>query len=423
MKGLRRTSQRGFVVAIALIAIMVLTFFLLTGAATTMSTVKVSGNYSKTVDVFNIAEAGLAKARPLIEGQSFSNILATYTSTYLIQPTSFNGGTYEVTVQDDPNDGDVDPWTDRNGIIQVTSIGRNSQGGKVQIRTFLQLIEAEENPIEAPPNPSSCGGGGGGCSSAALMCGTTADIQGASGVDGDDHAIAGCSGCGNPPTDAQLDTASHCSGAGCNVSATTSGFLNVIGQGNVTCWKNATKTEACSGTYSNAGSQSNCSEWQTFYNQWASVSASAPGVVLLNGSSYTGPDVSCSDPKIFLINTASAVYTISGNHYLCGTFIIASNTSISMSGTVSLVGLFLMMGEYSNVTFTGGTGTVNMTGKLIFKSTTADGGKELVLNGSAGLVFSSAGVGYGMEAINNTEAGGGEGGEGSLITAAWEETY
>jgi hypothetical protein len=291
------------------------------------------------------------------------------------------------------------------------------------IATYLQLIGGS-NPIEAPPNPSSCGGGPGGCNSAGVMCGTTADVQGAALVDGDDHAIAGCSGCSDPPTTAQLASASGCTGAGCNVSATTSGNFNLIAQGGLTCWKNASKTEPCTGNSPNVGlTASNCTEWQTFYNQWASVSASAPGVVLLNGSSYEGPDVPCSTPKVFLINTAEPVYSISGNHYLCGTFIVASNTSLSMSGTISLVGLFLMMGEYSNVTFTGGSGTINMTGKLVFKSTVADGGKELVFNGNANLVFSSAGVGYGMQAINNANAGGGSTGSGSLLTAAWEETY
>lgn len=409
--------NRGFVVIVALIALMAMSFFLLTGAATTTSAVKVSGNYSKTVDVFNIAEAGLARARPLLEGQDFSTILSTYYGSYLISPTSFNDGTYEVTVTNDEHDG-VSNTTDSNGIIKVTSIGRNNQGGRVQIATYLQLI-SPTTPITPPANPSSCSGGGGGCTSAALFCGTQADVnfQKVTSVDGDDHPISGCSGCSNPPTDAQLVTAAGCTGSGCNVSPTTSGYLDAISEGTLTC------TGSCAGNLGNVGAATNCASWQTFFNQWASVSASAPGVVLLNGSSYSGPDVSCATPKIFLINTASATYSISGNHYLCGTFIVASNTSINMTGTMSLVGLFLMMGNYSNMTFTSGGGTANLSGKMIFKSTAIDTAKELSISGNANLNFSSSAVGYAMEAINNANAGGGSGGSGTLLTAAWEETY
>src|SRR5690349_18891317 len=131
MKNIKR--QEGFVIVIAMIALMAMTFFLLTGAMTSASTVKVSGNYVKTVDTFNIAEAGIAKARTLLEQKSFNTILSSYANTYLISPAPFNGGTYEVTVSDDANDTDGNPLTDNNSIIKVVSIGRTPQGGKVTI--------------------------------------------------------------------------------------------------------------------------------------------------------------------------------------------------------------------------------------------------------------------------------------------------
>ncbi|MCB0307971.1 MAG: hypothetical protein KDD48_01255, partial [Bdellovibrionales bacterium] len=175
---------------------------------------------------------------------------------------------------------------------------------------------------------------------------------------------------------------------------------------------------------SNMGANSGCSEWQTFWNQWASVSASAPGVQLIGGStsSYSTSN-DCTNPKIFLINTSASTLKITGNTYMCGMFIVASDTTIQMSGTVSLVGMILAMGTGSNIAYTGTSGTSNLVGKVIFKSNGSDSQKELYVKGNADVHFSSAGVGYALDAINNANAGGGSGGSGSLITSAWEETY
>lgn len=108
---------------------------------------------------------------------------------------------------------------------------------------------------------------------------------------------------------------------------------------------------------------------------------------------------------------------------MCGMFIIASNTTINMNGTVTLNGLILAMGNASNLSYTGTSGTSNMNGKLIFKSTAVDSGKELYVKGNAAIHFSSESVGYALQAINNTNGGGGSSGSGTLITSAWEETY
>src|SRR3989304_4187975 len=91
---IRKKMNEGYVIVLALIALMAMSFFLMTGAITTSNTIKVSGNYVRTVDTFNIAEIGLARARPLIEDRSFDDLLSDYAYTPLVPTTPFHGGTY-----------------------------------------------------------------------------------------------------------------------------------------------------------------------------------------------------------------------------------------------------------------------------------------------------------------------------------------
>ncbi|MFH1262610.1 MAG: pilus assembly PilX N-terminal domain-containing protein [Pseudomonadota bacterium] len=411
MERKRRYRESGFVVVIALIALMAMSFFLITGAATTTSAVKVSGNYSKTVDIFNIAEAGLARARPRLEpalsaANGFTSILTTYYGAYLISSTPFNGGTYEVTVDDDERDGDSNPLNDTNGIIKVISTGRNNQGGKGIITTYVQLINGT-NPITYPPNPSDCSPTPpGGCDSAILACGAIDTLQ--------------------KGTNATIDGANYpyppygCTGSGCNTTpeAGTTANWDIIGSSTVNVSVSGGATPAIADQ--STGSAAGCDQWQTFYNQWASVSASAPGVEVLTGSNYTG-DNPCTSPKIFIINTASTSINIKG--YSCGVYVVASNTSIDMSGTTTMVGPVLMMGAFSDMTFTGEVGTCQLLGKIIFRSETPDAVKELSVKGNALVAFSSSGMAAGLEAVNNANGTGTGGVPGRLITAAWEESY
>ena len=155
-----RQGNRGFVIVIALIALMGMSFFLLTGAATTTSTVKVSGNYNKTIDVFNVAEVGLAKIRPMLETTPIADLLDPGgTPRQLIPPTVFSNGTYEVYVSD--NDDDANYATDIDGIVVVRSVGRSKAGGKVEIETHQQRMSDEiESPGNCTDDPTSCNGVG-----------------------------------------------------------------------------------------------------------------------------------------------------------------------------------------------------------------------------------------------------------------------
>jgi hypothetical protein len=282
-----RSGEEGFVIALAMIAILVMTFFLLTGAITSTTAVKVSGNYSKSVGTFNIAEVGVAKARPMIEGQDFSSLLTTYNGKYMISPAPFGIGTYEVTVGNDANDSGG-ATSDTNGIIKITSVGRTPQGAKVTIDTYVQQISSMY-PKSFPPTNVGCTTPP--CGAASLLCGTNADVSG-SGIDGQDH--------GYPPN--------NCKGSACDTPATPSTNYDVIGQGTVSY-------TGCTGPncyLANAGASSGCSSWQTLYNQWSSASANGSSVILINGTSYDFGNSTCATPKVYLIANGGADITFKG---------------------------------------------------------------------------------------------------------------
>jgi hypothetical protein len=432
MKAQERQGQGGFVVVLALIALMAMSFFLLTGVATTTTTMKVSGNYTKTVDSFNLAEVGLAKARPIVEVTDYDVLLSTYTQhdLPLIAKTSFNNGTYEVLVKDNDNgdsdpyndDGDSNPYADNDSIIVVRSIGRNQAGGTVEIEAHLQKFV----PSAPDPFPGAPGGGPG----AALMCGTASDVDtgGTSKIQGHDYVLPSLP-CPNTPSCAGVDCSLPASivpggpcEAQCGVGVTCpSGYsvqseetLSATGPGYV-----SDKVPAFRGNVTDT----QCDEWKSLRDQLAELDDSSPHVEVLSGNGTSAVLNDCTDPKVFIINTSEPTFKFSGNAQMCGIVVVASNTAVEATGNVVLIGLVLIMGESAQLNFSASMGTPRIFGQIIVESTSVDKPKELYTKGTAEINFSTEGLGFANEAMNNALNGGGGGGGGGLITMAWKETY
>ncbi len=418
-----KRSERGFIIVLVLIALMAMSFFLITGVTTTTSTIKVSGNYSKTLDVFNIAEVGIAKARPIIEGYSdFNALFAAYPSLTIIPTTSWGSGSYSVTIKNNngpsscggtPDCGCTGGSSthDCDNIIMVTSSGRTAQGGKVDIETYLQMTTAT---VTFPGNPSDGSASG---SAAGLLCGTTTDVQmkGSSHIDGRDYQapnnIVPCNG-------TSCDMILNGTG-GTGYAVASQGVTNTDTQGSASY-----VSAAPSPTLQNTGSGSNCSQWQTLYNQYAALTSSAPNVVVLTGSESNNADLSeCTTPKVFIINTTASSYKFKGQTNLCGVLIIASNTEIETTGTVTIVGLVLDMGNYASLSFSSSSGRALVYGQIITNSTAVDVQKEISLTGTSEIRYSSQGLGYAATALASTGGGGGGGSTPPLLTIAWEEKY
>ncbi len=396
-----RTRDGGFVVVIALIGLLSLTFLLLTGNISTTTSLKISGNYVKTVDAFNIAEAGLARARPMLENQDFDTLLTSYQNTPVINTTSFNGGTYKVTLTNDEKDlsSGGTATNDTNSIVKVLSDGTSASGAKSQITTYIQLVGGS-NPVNAPGSPP-------GGESASVLCGSGTEVHmsGSSSMNGDNYDAP------NLP----------CTGSGCNGTWVSANTYDLIAENTL-----ASCTGGCTSLtqQTSVGSALNCSAWQTLSNQLSALNSSNPNVVVLTGDEWQG-DITCATPKIILISTTSATFNLKGNASMCGTIVVASDTKITSSGTVTLEGILLFMGGNSATTGIelDPSGTANIYGKVIFGSGTETNTKKIEMSGSSTVYYSSEAVGYAMQAINNANAGGGSGGTGQLMGVGWEESY
>ncbi|HLG20765.1 MAG TPA: hypothetical protein VI895_13250, partial [Bdellovibrionota bacterium] len=266
MKGWVKKGKGGFVVVLALIALMAMSFFLMTGAATTTSSVKVSGNYTKTVDVFDIAEVGVARGRKLMEGKTFDQLLALYPSGVMISKTPFNGGNYEVRIRDNDIDDqgapnpkeNGNPATDADNLLVLTSYGYGKSGGSVQIETHQQIMTG----ITFPPSPGMPGSGQG--PTGALLCGTTTDAKTSGGgeITGHDYNI--------PPELMDSDPTTWCTGTGCDGSdqtPTSGGGYAVAGESAVNTTGSGFESNLTPEVLANTGANSHCSDWRAIRDQ------------------------------------------------------------------------------------------------------------------------------------------------------------
>lgn len=240
-----------------------------------------------------------------------------------------------------------------------------------------------------------------------VICGTGTQIAagGASQISGDDY---------DAPT-------LPCSGSHCNTSVVATTTWDLIVENTL-----ASCTGACSSSakQTNVGSSLNCAGWRTLNNQLAALNASNPNVVMLTGTEVATGNT-CANPKIFIISTTASSFKIKGNLGMCGVFVVASDTTITTSGTVTLNGLMLFMGGNSGtkgITFDP-TGTANFNGKMIFGSSEEANTKLIDLSGSTTFHYSSEGMAAAQQALNNINAGGGSSGTGQLMVVGWEESY
>lgn len=399
LSNLKNTNgkQGGFVLAITMVALVALSFFVTTGVSTSSSTTKVAGNYTKSIESFNIAESGLAKARPLLEGSNFNDLLTNYAAAGipLVAKTSFNKGSYIVYVADN-DDGDGDMYSDSDNIVVLKAIGESQSGNTVEIEAHYQKPTASGEV--ALPSPPASGSG------AAMMCGTSTDVrtQGAAKINGNDFAVPSL----------------PCSGSGCEGTNLGPSAFAVVGEGKIN-----TSGGGFVGGSSQYVSDTKCAEWKTLRNSLASLDPSHESVVVLSGSGTSAQLNDCSNPKVFIVNTSASTYHFSGSSELCGIVVVASDTSISTTGNATLIGTVLVMGESSDLNFIASSGTPRIFGQVIVESISVSKAKELEVKGTADINYSTEGIGYAQQAMNNALSLSGGGGDSGVLTIAWKETY
>lgn len=395
-------AQGGYVMILALLGLLILMIFLLTGITTTTTSIKVSGNYGSTIEAFSAAESGIAKGKSIMKSMDFDDALADYTQLGLplIAPTALGNATYTVTVEDN-DDGDGDPYADADNIIIVTSVGEIPGSGRTEIEAYVQKPTTSVTTLP-PPSASD--------HSPVIACGISADIQtkGSSTIDGSDFSLPSlpCSGIACTGINLGLGGGGYAVQAEGALTTSGGGFLSLLGLS----------------VLANVGVDLRCLEWRTLRDQLASLDPSNPDVVVLNGSGTSAVLNSCADPKIFIIDTASSTYKFSGSAELCGVVVVASNTLIEATGNTVIAGLVLSMGPAANLGFVAASGTPRLFGKVVIESNVIDKALELQVKGTADIKFSTEGLAYAQEAINDALGTSG-GGSSPVITMAWQEVY
>ncbi|MEZ4820676.1 MAG: hypothetical protein R3A45_12645 [Bdellovibrionota bacterium] len=404
-------SKRGFAIALVLIGLLSLSFVIVTSMVSTSTSVKSSGDYINTIGLFNIAEVGLAKARPIVEAAvDFDTLLTTYNGTPIVDTTSFNDGTYTVEVTDN-DDGDGDLTNDSDNIIILTSSAEGNGGGSMGIEEYLQKIG---DPIVFPDDPVDG-------PTAAMLCGseeTDVRVWGSaqiSGIDVEIPDLATCSGSGCSGTPVSPTTGGAALASESTIDATLADPSMLEG------YDGGSTTSGLAATNQSLGSGANCSDWETLNNQIASLSCSATGVECFTGNTSTisnsdGND--CSNPKVYIINTTKPLVTIQSNTRICGIVLVASDTSLEISGNSTIVGSVFVMGSKTELTLST-TGTSNIFGQVIVSNVGTDTDDELDVDGSAAINFSTEGMQMASMALSNAGAGG----DAAIITVAWREIY
>ncbi|MEZ4705472.1 MAG: hypothetical protein R3A11_09845 [Bdellovibrionota bacterium] len=151
----QQRSTQGYVMVLAMLGLLILMIFLLTGVTTTTTSIKVSGNYGSTIEAFSAAESGIAKGKSIMKTMNFDDALTNYTQAGLdlVPSTALGNASYFVRVEDN-DDGDSDPYNDSDSIIIIRSVGQVQGSGRTEIEAYVQKPTSSATVL---PPPSSNG--------------------------------------------------------------------------------------------------------------------------------------------------------------------------------------------------------------------------------------------------------------------------
>jgi Tfp pilus assembly protein PilX len=155
-------NQKGLVLPIALVFLVVLGMM---GAAAVMMTrtdIKISGNYKNSETAFYVAEAGIENAREVLRAmnaasgnkKSFSDELASVTGSNgvldgyasgtddvaLISSASLGNGSYTVYLTNDDVDGSSNQ-TDSNQTVTLTSVATGPIGSRATLESTVKIFD------------------------------------------------------------------------------------------------------------------------------------------------------------------------------------------------------------------------------------------------------------------------------------------
>jgi len=395
----KTSKDKGSILIIALILLVVIAFAASSSLMNSVVNLKIGGNYADTITVFNLAELGIARGKLLAkEAVDMDDLLnpANYPGGVLIPEQQEDGGTYEVTVENNiiglhPDTGGATNDTDY--IVVLTSTAYGNKGNKVEIETYV----GRPVTITFPQVPGMPGAGGGG---AIGVCGESPGIRawGSGNIRGEEYDIDG------------------------NLLSPATGTYGIVMEnaGTVRDKKAGSVTGHLGDENVNANLP--CTEWHNLSNQLAALGP-GPNVQILTSNVSGGTWGTEANPKITIINTASSSFKINGSVSGAGVIVMACEAELRLLGNLDFKGIIMVMGDDGQIK---AQGSMEHLGYMIVNNSIADSDWEVNFTGNGWTGYSSEAIALAQDAINGAAGAGGGGGGApgtQLFTYSWAERY
>lgn len=398
---LRGDRQRGFVLALTLVLLMIITLVATTTMIVERTQMKVGGNFSKVIKSFEVGQSGVMRAEEILKAwitthADFDGIL-TYSASnnnYLyssgdsgtaLNGVAFGGGYYTVTVAN--NDGDIagagSATNDTDRKIKVNVRAYDNDGRSMTITTIEEALTSVSMPTLVAPTG---------------FCGSGVDVNYAAGSinSGNDWAPPGAT-C----------YATSCAGVEDTNPANAIGAMAQESSSN-----NITNASTMSGNPATMSTDSTmqCTEWANLATQLNSI---ANRYVRVDARSNITVGTAAA-PIVTLAAPPSGTLTLTGTNYGAGVLIVVGNLVIPAGSKLSYQGIILVVGDNSSVNF---SGNVDNFGSIQFISSTPDGAVEGTFGANASQKYSSTAMQTALNSIVGVT------GFGSLHRVFWAENY
>jgi hypothetical protein len=397
------TSESGFILALSLVLLTLLTIVSSSTLFLSRSGLKVSSNFSKTIDSFQAANTGWLRGRKVLKAcTDFDDVLRgaddnggallTECGTgTVLKDFAYSDSTVSIYVSNDKEDiaGSGSETDDDNNKIVLNIFAVGKFGETVEIEAYLEKLDS------TPTLPGIPGAAG--------ICGAESevDLSGSSTISGYDWTVP---------------TSFGCTGGGC-AGTTDYDPANAIAPITVEedLGSGLTRRES-SAIEGNPNSvvvdpTIECDDWETLSNQLAALGSAT----VLNTDSLSGGTMGTrADPEVTIINPPGGALTLSGGVDGAGVLVVTGDTEVTVTGSFHFEGVVLILGDNGALTT---SGTTDIFGAVIVNSGVADSDPELETQGSSNLKYSSEALVSAIEAIESAT------GLGALLTVSWAEKY
>jgi hypothetical protein len=416
MLGLKTKKKSGFVLALALILLLVITLVASTTMMVQRTQMRVGGNFSKVMNNFYVANTGVVRAQEVLQAwittpgnTDFDGVLAYSLSHGGYLHNSGNGGTalyhipygdntsgtvhnfYDVFVENNAGDisGGGSTTNDTDRRIVVTVRGYDSDGRAMTIKTYQESIATATIPT---------------VKASTAVCGTQADVtyNAASVTDGYDWTPSASATCYTSSCAGTKDpTIANAVGPVVKEDASTTINLN-----------GSTLDGTGSAVVTDATIQ--CSQWNNLATQLESVANRIARVATI-GTTVTLGTAAVPTVTVIAPTGGTLHVTATGTIYGNGVLIIHGNMIIDPGAKFNYNGIIVVLNDTSSLSV---QGTFDGFGAVVVNGAIPDPGvDELNFSAASKIKYSSVALQRAMNAIAGVSA------VGKVYTRSWSENY